>query len=125
MQGQHLWSFLATILLAMGLLAGAPDSVSAQQEKPNILAIWGDDIGQSNISAYTMGLVGYRTPNIDRLAREGTDFHRFTVASGVSSLWTNGKDTRFPKNRAVPAGFRDVRVRAVSRPAIATVNGRP
>ena len=43
-------------------------------DKPNILVIWGDDIGQSNISAYTMGLVGYHTPNIDRLAREGMIF---------------------------------------------------
>ncbi len=44
------------------------------QKKPNILVIWGDDIGQSNISAYTMGLVGYRTPNIDRIADEGMIF---------------------------------------------------
>jgi arylsulfatase len=44
------------------------------QEQPNILVIWGDDVGQSNISAYTHGLVGYKTPNIDRIAREGTMF---------------------------------------------------
>ncbi|MEL6769107.1 MAG: arylsulfatase, partial [Pseudomonadota bacterium] len=44
------------------------------QDRPNILVIWGDDIGQSNISAYTLGLVGYRTPNIDRIAREGMMF---------------------------------------------------
>ncbi len=44
------------------------------QDKPNILVIWGDDIGQSNISAYTMGMMGYRTPNIDRIAREGIMF---------------------------------------------------
>lgn len=48
--------------------------VAAQTEKPNILVIWGDDIGQSNISAYTFGLVGYRTPNIDRIAKEGMMF---------------------------------------------------
>ena len=42
--------------------------------KPNIVIIWGDDIGQSNVSAYSMGLMGYRTPNIDRLAREGMMF---------------------------------------------------
>ena len=42
--------------------------------KPNICIIWGDDIGQSNISAYTMGLMGHRTPNIDRIAREGIIF---------------------------------------------------
>ncbi|MFM7150612.1 MAG: arylsulfatase, partial [Gemmataceae bacterium] len=46
----------------------------ASGKKPNILCIWGDDIGQSNISAYTFGLMGYRTPNIDRVAREGALF---------------------------------------------------
>lgn len=44
------------------------------QEKPNILVIWGDDIGQSNISAYTFGMMGYQTPNIDRIAKEGMMF---------------------------------------------------
>jgi len=43
-------------------------------QKPNILMIWGDDIGQSNISAYTRGLMGYKTPNIDRIADEGLMF---------------------------------------------------
>jgi arylsulfatase len=43
-------------------------------KKPNICVIWGDDVGQSNISAYTMGLMGYRTPNIDRVAKEGMIF---------------------------------------------------
>ena len=56
---------LLTILLSVSILA---------QDKPNILVIWGDDIGQSNISAYTFGLVGYQTPNIDRLAKEGMMF---------------------------------------------------
>ncbi|MFT5501178.1 MAG: arylsulfatase A-like enzyme [Woeseiaceae bacterium] len=49
-------------------------SISAAQDKPNILVIWGDDIGQSNISAYTFGVMGYRTPNIDRIASEGMMF---------------------------------------------------
>jgi len=44
------------------------------QDKPNILVIWGDDVGRSNISAYTMGMMGYKTPNIDRIAREGIIF---------------------------------------------------
>src|SRR5262245_59508967 len=42
--------------------------------QPNILVIWGDDIGQSNLSCYTHGLMGYRTPNIDRIAKEGMLF---------------------------------------------------
>ncbi len=47
-------------------------------KKPNILVIWGDDIGQSNLSCYTRGLMGYQTPNIDRVANEGmlfTDYY--------------------------------------------------
>ena len=62
------------------------------QDKPNILVIWGDDIGQSNISAYTFGLVGYRTPNIDRIAREGmmfTDYYgEQSCTAGRSSFIT-------------------------------------
>ncbi len=45
-----------------------PQNLAAQSDLPNILVVWGDDIGQSNISAYTMGMVGYHTPNIDRIA---------------------------------------------------------
>ncbi len=46
----------------------------AQAKKPNILIIWGDDIGYWNISAYNQGMMGYKTPNIDRLAKEGALF---------------------------------------------------
>ena len=42
-----------------------------KSSKPNILVIWGDDIGISNLSCYSHGLMGYRTPNIDRIAKEG------------------------------------------------------
>ena len=56
------------------LLACFAFSHAQKDKKPNILVIWGDDIGQSNVSAYTMGLVGYRTPNIDRVAKEGMIF---------------------------------------------------
>ena len=60
--------------MAVSLAAMAVPSFAQDAEKPNILVIWGDDIGQSNISAYTMGLMGYRTPNIDRIAQEGMIF---------------------------------------------------
>ena len=59
--------------LAAGLLALA-SAVASAADKPNILVIWGDDVGRSNISAYTMGMMGYRTPNIDRIAKEGMMF---------------------------------------------------
>jgi arylsulfatase len=51
-------------------------------KKPNILVIWGDDIGITNLSCYSDGIMGYRTPNIDRLAREGM---KFTDAYGEQS----------------------------------------
>jgi arylsulfatase len=47
-------------------------------KKPNVLVIWGDDIGQSNLSVFTKGMMGYKTPNIDRIANEGmlfTDYY--------------------------------------------------
>ena len=64
----------------LGLTAGAQAQQQPQTQsqnsggKPNILVIFGDDIGQSNISAYTHGLMGYQTPNIDRIAHDGTMF---------------------------------------------------
>ena len=57
---------------AVGQSAAAPKA--AAKRKPNILVIWGDDIGQFNVSAYNMGMMGYRTPSIDRIGREGAIF---------------------------------------------------
>ena len=48
--------------------------VSAQSKQPNILVIFGDDVGYFNVSAYNHGMMGYRTPNIDRLAKQGAIF---------------------------------------------------
>lgn len=67
------------LLLAVTALCAVSLSFSSslfaqKNKKPNILVIWGDDIGQSNISAYTKGMMGYRTPNIDRIANEGMIF---------------------------------------------------
>ena len=45
-------------------------------KKPNILILWGDDIGYWNISAYNLGQMGYKTPNIDRIGKEGAAVHR-------------------------------------------------
>ncbi|MFB3125025.1 MAG: arylsulfatase, partial [Woeseiaceae bacterium] len=49
-------------------------TVSAAQDKPNILVIWGDDIGWFNVGAYNRGAMGYDTPNIDSIANEGILF---------------------------------------------------
>jgi arylsulfatase A-like enzyme len=72
---------------------------TAAGTKPNILIVFGDDVGQANISAYTLGVVGYKTPNLDRIAKEGmifTDYYaensctagRSTFITGQSALRT-------------------------------------
>ncbi len=75
------WSYTARLLaVAVMISLGLPVGSFAQQQqqkqakKPNILIIWGDDIGYWNISAYNQGMMGYRTPNIDRIAKEGALF---------------------------------------------------
>jgi arylsulfatase len=62
-----------TALTAIGTIPGEP-ALAQQQQKPNILVIMGDDIGYWNISAYNRGMMGYSTPNIDRIANEGAIF---------------------------------------------------
>ncbi|PAY03733.1 arylsulfatase [Bradyrhizobium sp. UFLA03-84] len=57
--------------------AASPAPAASSGRKPNILVIWGDDIGIANISAYSNGLMGYETPSIDRLAREGIKFQHY------------------------------------------------
>jgi arylsulfatase len=76
-------------LLALAATAGATSPAAAQTAspaaappasgagKPNILVIWGDDIGIANISTYSGGLMGYETPNIDRIAKEGLKFQHY------------------------------------------------
>ena len=62
------------LLGALFVLASSVSAVSSAADKPNILVIWGDDIGIWNISRYSMGQMGYQTPNIDRIANEGMIF---------------------------------------------------
>jgi N-acetylgalactosamine-6-sulfatase len=71
-------SFLLLLILGLGSPCGAFSA-----EKPNILFIFADDWGWGDLSCHGHPYV--KTPNIDRIAKEGTDFHRFTVASGVCS----------------------------------------
>ena len=94
------WEIKPTLTSVATLFsAAAPPAAKAQQKKPNIVIIWGDDIGQSDISAYSMGLMGFHTPNIDRVAREGmifTDYYaeqsctagRASFITGQSGLRT-------------------------------------
>ena len=82
----------AMLLFAALITMALP--ASAQQAKPNILVIFGDDIGQTNISAYTHGLVGYQTPNIDRIAKEGamfTDYYAENSCTAGRSSFITGQ----------------------------------
>ncbi len=65
---------LCTVLLTIVALGVEGARAQAPAAKPNILIIWGDDIGWWNISAYNQGMMGYKTPNIDRIAKEGALF---------------------------------------------------
>ena len=88
MRKHHL---IFSLLLSMVFISGGYAFAGAANQ-PNILVVWGDDIGRSNISAYTRGLVGYRTPNIDRIANEGlmfTDYYgEQSCTAGRSSFIT-------------------------------------
>jgi arylsulfatase len=84
---------LTALVLTMVL---ASVSAPAADKKPNILVIFGDDIGQANLSAYTRGLMGYRTPNIDRIAREGmifTDYYAEQSCTAGRSSFITGQCT--------------------------------
>lgn len=65
------WRVLGCLIVC-SILTIASTAMAAS--KPNILVIWGDDVGQQNISAYHRGMMGGRTPNIDRIANEGAIF---------------------------------------------------
>jgi arylsulfatase A-like enzyme len=76
---KHGFIWLMALVAAVRMLAPVPAAAQtapagAQEKKPNILVIWGDDVGWYNISAYNLGVMGYKTPNIDRIAREGALF---------------------------------------------------
>src|SRR5580700_5202402 len=83
---------LAQAQKAAPTAAPAPSAASGRQ--PNILVIFGDDIGQTNISAYPFGVVGYKTPNIDRIAREGmmfTDYYAENSCTAGRSTFITGQ----------------------------------
>jgi arylsulfatase len=81
--------FMATVAVAASI---ATPTQAVPQDRPNILVVWGDDVGQSNISYYTRGMMGYRTPNIDRIANEGMAFTDYyaeqSCTAGRSSFIT-------------------------------------
>jgi arylsulfatase len=82
------------LAVLVGALGGGPAEAQAPARKPSILVIFGDDVGQANLSAYTHGLMGYRTPNIDRIAREGmmfTDYYAENSCTAGRSSFITGQ----------------------------------
>jgi arylsulfatase len=73
---KHRLAIWALYLLvgSAGLFTVSGEALAQAAQKPNIVIIWGDDIGQTNVSAYSRGLMGYQAPNIDRVAKEGVMF---------------------------------------------------
>ena len=106
MKRNALLNYGLTVLTASAALLGAGGtSKAADAKKPNILVIWGDDIGQFNLSCYNMGMMGYKTPNIDRIAHEGAVF---TDWYGQQSC-TAGRAASSPASRpSAPASPRSV-----------------
>jgi len=94
-------ALVAAATMTSGALAQAQKAApaapaAASGRKPNILVIFGDDVGQTNISAYSFGLMGYRTPNIDRIAREGmmfTDYYAEQSCTAGRSSFITGQCT--------------------------------
>ena len=91
------WAAVGSVLAAGALVSARPARAADAPPagKPNILVIFGDDIGQANISVFTKGLMGYRTPNIDRLAREGmlfTDYYAEQSCTAGRSTFLSGQN---------------------------------
>ena len=87
----NLRSIVSRVVAISSLLIAG---IASAQDKPNILVIWGDDVGIANISAYTFGLVGYQTPNIDRVAKEGmmfTDYYGEQSCTAGRSSYITGQ----------------------------------
>ncbi len=90
------WAAVGCVLAGVSLSCSSPsDDVEAKQgDKPNILVIWGDDIGETNVSAYSRGLMGYKTPNIDRIANEGalfTDYYAENSCTAGRAAFITGQ----------------------------------
>ena len=92
------WSVVATcsVMLAGSHAVAQTTTGGDAAAKPNILVIWGDDIGQTNVSAYSFGLMGYQTPNINRIAQEGimfTDYYAEQSCTAGRSTFITGQST--------------------------------
>lgn len=92
--GMFAGAVLATSMMMSSSLVMVSEAQAQNTTKPNILVIFGDDIGQTNISAYSHGVMGYKTPNIDRMAAEGmmfTDYYAENSCTAGRSSFITGQ----------------------------------
>ena len=92
----QLWILRTVAMMVLAVGASTPVLAQAPAKKPNILVIFGDDIGQTDISAYSFGVMGFRTANIDRIAREGmmfTDYYAEQSCTAGRSTFITGQVT--------------------------------
>ena len=103
---RNIW--LGLLALPTAIAAMSVPAIAQQQQKPNIVIIWGDDIGQSDISAYSHGVMGFKTPNIDRVAKEGmmfTDYYaEQSCTAGRASFITGQSRLAHRHDQGRPAG---------------------
>ncbi|MGB5765819.1 MAG: sulfatase-like hydrolase/transferase, partial [Arenicellales bacterium] len=87
-------SSIRILALFVSVILFLPHSAFASTKKPNILVILSDDVGISNLSAYSEGMAGYKTPNIDRIAGEGmkfTDYYAEQSCTAGRSAFITGQ----------------------------------
>src|SRR5262245_10609084 len=88
---------LAAAATLCALAASPPAQAQGGDKKPNILVIFGDDVGLTNLSVYGLGVVGYKTPNIDRIAKEGmlfTDYYAENSCTAGRSTFITGQSSK-------------------------------
>jgi len=91
---------LAGVAVTALLGLASPVHAQTQPQRPNIVVIWGDDIGFWNVGAYSRGMMGYQTPNIDRIGKEGAMFLSWYGQQGVRR---DGRPSSPGSRRSAPA----------------------
>ncbi len=93
MRTQTISKFFLLVAVLAAFVALVPEAEAQSNKKPNVLVIWGDDIGTENISYHNRGMMGFRTPNIDRIAKEGvffTDYYGQQSCTAGRAAFING-----------------------------------
>jgi arylsulfatase A-like enzyme len=123
-QQKHVERWLVLLLAVLALAVAGLPSVQAQEKKPNILVIMGDDIGWFNPSVYHRGIMGYETPNIDRIAQEGAMFTSWygqqSCTAGRAAFVTGQSPIRTGLTKGGCTSSRTSRKSRTGRPASAS-----